>query len=91
MNIAYLCVSGPTMGFANSCTNALEANMMPTATVSPTKSLCRCRLIISSGDSVAFSEIHVLYFKKSIASIKKVFGCCSFQILNFKTINNLRL
>lgn len=50
----YLWVRGPTIGLANSCTKALEANIMPTATVSSTRSLCRCWRICSSR-SVAFS------------------------------------
>lgn len=48
-----LCVSGPTKGLANSCTNALEANIIPTATVSSTRSLCR--FSPSFGTAVAFS------------------------------------
>lgn len=48
----YLCVSGPTMGFANSWTNAFDANIIPTATVSSTRSLCRIFFSICSGVSV---------------------------------------
>lgn len=36
----YLCVRGPTMGFVNNWTKALDANIIPTATVSSSNSRC---------------------------------------------------
>lgn len=49
----YLCVIGPTIGFANNCTNAFDANINPTSTVSPTSSLC---LSSFSAQMLAFSR-----------------------------------
>lgn len=49
--LAYLWVSGPTIGFASNWTKAFDANIIPTATVSWSNSRCRCSF--SSGSSVA--------------------------------------
>lgn len=38
------------MGLARSWTKALDANIIPTATVSSRSSLCRCSFSLSSGE-----------------------------------------
>lgn len=53
---AYLWVNGPTMGLANNWTKALEANIIPTATVSSSNSRCLCSFSFVS-DNVRLATV----------------------------------
>jgi len=57
--ITCLWVSGPTMGLASSCTKALDANIIPTGTVSLIRSSCRFFCSASCGDNVVMLPVTV--------------------------------